>query len=198
MNKSRFLLQALLIFLFLSSCESKEKKANRLRLEGLERAAEEKELREKERERQVYERFINNSLNNGETPYENCFGRNSSCGNWGCSEIKVRTPNDSDVLVTLKTENKVFRHAFIKAGNSYTFEVPNGKYQAFFYYGRGWNPDKKMESQSCENLIGGFIANEVFGKDNPQVLDNDILSYELILQKNGNFSTRPSNELEAF
>ena len=46
-------------------------------------------------------------------------------------------------------------------------------------------------------MKGGFITNESFGKDIPQYLNNNSLSYELILQPNGNFSTRPSNSEEA-
>jgi hypothetical protein len=46
-------------------------------------------------------------------------------------------------------------------------------------------------------IKGGFISNEDFGKDDPQTLQNNVLTYELILQTNGNFSTRPSNPLEA-
>ncbi len=46
-------------------------------------------------------------------------------------------------------------------------------------------------------IKGGFITNEDFGKDEPQYLNNNILEYELILQENGNFSTRPSNPEEA-
>ena len=89
------------------------------------------------------------------------------------------------------------RHAYIKAGSSYTFDLPNGTYQPFFYYGKGWNPGKIMKETNAGTLRGGFISNEDFGKDNPQNLSNQILEYELILQQNGNFSTRPSSANEA-
>ena len=46
-------------------------------------------------------------------------------------------------------------------------------------------------------IIGGFNYNEDFGKDSPQDLYDNILTYELILQANGNFSTRPSSASEA-
>jgi hypothetical protein len=45
---------------------------------------------------------------------------------------------------------------------------------------------------------GGFVTKEHFSKDNPQTLNNNILEYELILQENGNFNTRPSSKEEAF
>ena len=101
-------------------------------------------------------------------------------------------------MVTIKKSGAVVRHAYIRAANSYSFEVPNGTYQPFFYYGKGWYPEKFMKNTSCGALTGGFLTSEHFGKDEPQYLNNNILSYELILQQNGNFSTKPSNQDEAF
>jgi hypothetical protein len=144
------------------------------------------------------EQYKNNSLRNGAKPYSYCFGSSNSCGGYGCSQIKVKTPYNSDVLVTIKKNDRVYRHAYVKASSSYTFNFSNGTYQAFFYYGKGWNPNKFMKNTSCGELKGGFISNEHFGKDYPQDLYNQILSYELILQQNGNFSTKPSNKDEAF
>ena len=162
------------------------------------REAEEARLRAiEEEERRIYNLYINNSLHTGATPYSYCYGGNSSCEGYGCSEIKVRTPYNSDVLVIIKENDKVYQHAYIKAGSSYTFQVPNGTYQPFFYYGRGWNPDKVMKRTSCGELKGGFISGESVGKDYPQTLHHNILQYTLILQENGNFSTKPSSVDEA-
>ncbi|MBP6870897.1 MAG: hypothetical protein KBC43_02720 [Bacteroidales bacterium] len=147
---------------------------------------------------ELIRKFGKNSLENGATPYSYCFGVNPKCHASGCSEVTVKTPKDSDVMVTIKTGDKVVRHAYIRSGNSYTFEMPNGTYQVFFYYGTGWNPGKVMKSTGECEVKGGFVTDEYFGKDDPQVLDNTILEYELILQKNGNFSTRPSDAGEAF
>jgi hypothetical protein len=137
------------------------------------------------------------SLPTGATPYAQYYGGNSSCNKWGCSQIKVLTPNNSDVLVTIKKYGKVVRHAYIRANNSYTFELPNGIYQPFFYYGKGWNTNKRMKRADGTTILGGFISNESFGKDSPQNLNNQILEYRLILQPNGHFSTKPSNSSEA-
>lgn len=207
-------------FLLLVSCESDQEKANRLKLEEQARKEleaerieqqerlqaeqtriEQERIKAEEVERkaqELYNRYINNSLSNGATPYSTCFGGNQSCTEWGCSEIKVQSPPNSDVLVTIKSGNRVIRHAYIRAGYSYTFQLPNGKYQPFFYYGKGWNPEMEMPSESCENLKGGFISDTQVGKDDPQTLNNDVLTYSLILQASGNFSTRPSSENEAF
>lgn len=168
----------------------KKEKEKRMRLEV---------QREKERkEKAIYEKYINNSLQTGATPYAYCFGKNYSCSEYGCSQIEVKTPYNSDVLVTIKKNGQVYRHAYINSGSTYTFEFKNGTYQVFFYYGKGWNPNKFMKTTECGDLKGGFIDDEVFGKDSPQVLNNSILTYELILQESGNFSTKPSNLDEAF
>jgi hypothetical protein len=214
--KIRFLLTLLCLTIVISSCESdsdrNQRLANeekqRIELEEIrkveeaehaiqleqERIAEETRL-EKEREEQaIYDKHINNSLSTGSTPYSRYYGKNSTCNNYGCSEIKVLTSN-SDVIVTIKQNGIVVRHAYINSGSSYTFSFPNGTYQTFFYYGKGWNPEKEMKGGEIK---GGFFANESFGKDSPQQLINSILEYELILQQNGNFSTRPSSPEEAF
>jgi hypothetical protein len=190
------------------SCESEQERKIRIKREEqqhieLVKKQQEEEFRrtekeEKERkEKELFDTYSNNSLPNGSTPYAYCYGKNKNCSNYGCSQIKVKTPSNSDVLVTIKESDEVVRHAYIKAGNLYVFEVPNGTYQPFFYYGKGWYPDKFMKKTTCGELKGGFLSNEVFGKDEPQYLNNNILEYELILQQNGNFSTKPSNQNEA-
>jgi hypothetical protein len=166
--------------------------------EEAERIEKEITLKKEREERAIYNKYINNTLKTGSTPYSYCFGSNKSCSEWGCAGISVKTPYNSDVMVTIKKHDKVYRHAFIKAGDTYKFEFPNGTYQAFFYYGKGWNPNKIIKKVICGTLKGGFIVNESFSKDEPQRLDNAILNYELIMQESGNFSTKPSNLNEAF
>lgn len=148
-------------------------------------------------ELEMHDKYIDNSLETGDTPYSDFYGGNPSCRNYGCSQIKVITPLNSDVLVTIKKNNRVVRHAYIRANSSYTFEILDGTYQPFFYYGKGWNPEKVMKETPQGALKGGFVADESFGKDDPQTLSNNILEYQLILQRNGNFSTRPSNAEDA-
>jgi hypothetical protein len=178
--------------------QAEQERIKREKLEEQERIEREARLKKQREKQAIYDLYINKSLNTGSTPYSYCFGRSNSCSSYGCSQIKVRTPSNSDVMVTIKKNDEVFRHAYINAGSQYTFEFPNGTYQAFFYYGRGWNPNKVMKETDCGTLKGGFIADEHFDKDGPQTLSNNILEYELILQQNGNFSTRPSNSDEAF
>ena len=101
-------------------------------------------------------------------------------------------------MVTIKKNDQVFRHAYTKANRCFTFDFPKGTYQAFFYYGKGWNPNNEMRRTSSGIVRGGFIADEVFGKNNPQLIGNGILTYELILQRNVDFKTQTSSKNEAF
>ncbi len=138
-------------------------------------------------------KYIDNSLSTGDTPYAEYYGSNKECKYDDCSQIKVVT-SDSDVLVTIKKDEKVVSHAYIKANDNYTFSVPNGRYQVFFYYGRGWDPEKPMKNGEMK---GGFVANEDFQKDEPLDLNNNKLEYKLVLQQNGNFKTQSSDPSEA-
>jgi len=145
------------------------------------------------------EQWKYNTLKTGSMPYSLCYGSSNSCNSWDCSQIKVITGGSKDVLVSIKNSyGKVVRHAYIRGGTSFTFNVPDGTYQVFFYSGTGWNPYKEMPSSSCSLLKGGFVSNESVTKDNSIYLSNQIITYELILQKYGNFSTKPSSKNEAF
>lgn len=145
------------------------------------------------------EQWKYNSLSTGSMPYSSCYGSSNYCSDWSCSKIKVITGGSGDVLVSIKNSyGKVVRHAYIKGGDSFAFNVPDGSYQVFFYSGTGWNPNKQMPSSSCSYLKGGFVANESVTKDNYIHLYSQIITYELILQQHGNFSTIPSSKNEAF
>jgi hypothetical protein len=140
-----------------------------------------------------------NSLNTGSMPYASCYGSSNYCPGRNCSGIRVITGGLGDVVVTIKNSfGDVVRHAYIEGGSSFTFDVPDGSYQVFFYSGSGWNPNKMMPSSSCSYLHGGFVSNEDVTKDNSISLFGQIMTYELILQEEGNFNTEPSSKNEAF
>lgn len=144
----------------------------------------------------IRNQYIGNSLPHGSLPYEKFYGSNYSCSYNNCSSIRVQAPNNSDVVVIIKENDsveKVVNHAYLKAGNFYTFNVPNGTYQIFFYLGKDWYPEKKMKDE----IIGGFINNEVFLKDDPQTLNGGELSYSLVKKKFGNFHPDKSSGAEA-
>lgn len=153
--------------------------------------------RSKVQEFKEIEYYKNNSLANGAKPYAQWYGSTNSCSSWYCSQIKVKASYNSDVLVLIKRNSSygsVVRHAYIKAGHSYTFDLADGTYQVFFYYGKGWYPKKQMP----DGVKGGFLLNEDVQKDNPVTLDSQILTYELVSQVNGNFNTKNSNLNEMF
>ena len=146
---------------------------------------------------EIKQQYSNYSLPHGSLPYIEYYGKNLSCNSYGCSEIKVHAPNNSDVVVIIKKKNaegKVVGHAYLQAGGSYSFEMHNGTYQTFFYYGEGWYPEKKMKG----GIKGGFLYNEVFSKDDPQTLNDHELTYSLVLQQHGNFHTKSSSSSEVF
>lgn len=145
------------------------------------------------------EQWKYNSLSTGAMPYSYCYGSSNYCSEYSCSKISVITGGSNDVLVTIKNVNgNVVRHGYINGGSSLTFNVPDGQYQVFFYSGNGWNPNKFMTTTTCGSLRGGFVSGENFTKDNYISLYSQIMTYELILQENGNLSTQPSSMNEAF
>ena len=173
--------------------------------ERIETAKEEKRLREEQERieaenRRLESLYGNNSLANGAQPYSRWYGKNQYYDDYTPhSEIVVKAPYNSDVIAIVRYNNMnggVAGHRYIKAGNSSRIYLKNGyNYQTFFYYGRGWYPDKQMNG----NVRGGFLKGEAFSKDgSPSYLENQILTYELTLQENGNFQTSTSSEGEMF
>lgn len=143
------------------------------------------------------EQWKYNSLSTGAMPYSYCFGSNNYCNYYGCSRITVTT-GGSDVLVTIKDRSgDVVRHGYIKSGHTFSFNLPDGTYQTFFYSGTGWNPNKYMKATSCGTLRGGFVSNEDVTKDNYISIYNQEMTYRLISQQYGNFSTKQSSKDEA-
>lgn len=139
----------------------------------------------------ITERYGDNRLETGNQPYEN-----ETIVRGDDSQIVVRTSGTdrTDVVVILKKNDMIVRNKYVQAGDQVVFDIPDGTYQVFFYYGKGWYPDKEMPN----GMKGGFVMYESFSKDDPQSLEHNILTYELILQTDGNFSARPSNAEEAF
>ena len=146
--------------------------------------------------------YSTNSLYTGATPYRYCYGRNPYCspsyGYAECSFIDIKASSDSDVVVIVKKNNRVYSHAYIKAGGYYKFKVGNGSFQTFFYYGKGWNPNKYIKDGSCGKITGGFVKNESLDKSDVIRLNNSSMSYTLYTVKNGNFQPKASNKNEAF
>lgn len=143
-----------------------------------------------ETEKKEDDPYLENRLQTGATPYRN----ELLSGDQSTIAVKTSTGSECDVVVIVKHKGRIVRNAYIVAGDSYTFRVPNGTYQVFFYGGKGWKPDKSMRG----GYKGGFVANESFSKDSAVSLNYQGVVYELILQPNGNFSTQPSDKSEMF
>ena len=71
------------------------------------------------------------------------------------------------------------------------------------YYGSSWNPHKKLDN----GLVGGFMYDEEYGKDNPVYLgvkdfgyyvSYDELSYSLREVVGGNFSMQKASRTDVF
>ena len=161
---------------------------------------EEERARREEEQRQLEYAYGNNSLINGAQPYAQWYGKNRYYDDYTPhSEVRVQAPYNSDVIAIVRYNNhngNVAGHRYIKANHSATIYLRNGyNYQTFFYYGTGWYPDKEMKN----GIKGGFIKGEAFSKDgSASYLEDNILTYELTLQTNGNFHTSSSNEGEMF
>ena len=155
------------------------------------------EYPEKEELSDEDKRYLEESLSTGATPYSQYYGKNYKCPYNQCSSIRVTAPQESDIVVIIKQNNqngKVVAHGYIRSGATYQFDIPDGTFQTFFYYGEGWNPNKEMK----DGIHGGFVKDEIFSKDNPQEIYSGVMTYVLQLQRNGNFSTRESNKNEIF
>lgn len=148
------------------------------------------------------EYYENNSLITGTTPYSYCYGRNPYCsppyGYEECSFIDIKAPSNSDVVIIIKKNNRVYSHAYIKAGGYYKFRLGNGNFQTFFYYGNGWNPNKFIKNADCGNISGGFVKNESLDKSEIIRLYNSSMTYTLYSVEGGNFIPKTSNKDEAF
>lgn len=131
-------------------------------------------------------------------PYAQWFGYNKSFDDYTPhSEVTVKAPHNSEVIVIIRHNNKdgnVAGHMYLSKGTTGTIQLANGTYQVFFYYGSTWSPSLDMGN----GIKGGFTKDVSYSKDNPEQLYNGVLTYELILQRNGNFNTKPSNKNEVF
>ena len=177
--------------------ERREAEAEAARLKA-QQEREERERKARE-ERLRRERLLSNHLDNGAQPFTKCWGWNQSCDDRGCSTVKVVADRNYDVLLTLKEDNEfgdVVRHVYIRRGQTRSVEVPNGKYQPFFIYGKGWDPDAVNPISGCSKR-GWFVEQLEISKDFPDYLSNTVVTYTLQVTVGGNFQTKGSNATEA-
>lgn len=154
--------------------------------------------------------YINNYLATGSQPYADRYGWN---GRFEECAITVVSSADQDVVVIIKKWDKsgpVAGHAYIRKESSYTINLHPGTYQAFFYRGIGWDPNKKRKN----GLTGGFVSGENYGAAPVRTLNvktdvyeeaNEIVTqymYDAITYSlstlNGNLSLKTVNENDVF
>lgn len=183
--------------------QMRQEAAERARKQAAEKARLQREREERERkareEQQRRAKWMANHLDNGAQPFTQCWGWNRSCEDWGCSEIKVVADRNYDVLLTLKEDNEdgdVARHVYIRRGQTKSVQVPNGTYQPFFIYGKGWDPNAVNPISGCSKR-GWFVEQLEISKDFPDYLSNTAVTYRLQVTVGGNFQTKRSNASEA-
>lgn len=176
----------IILFAFLASCSSSSKQSN-----PEERTFENSYKEDVSSDVIAADSpYINNSLSTGQEPYP-CLKVE---GDESQIIVKTSSKSNCDLVAIVKRNDTMVGNAYINAGETHTFNLPNGTYQVFFYAGNGWNPEKSMP----HILTGGFVANESYSKDSPISLNYESMTYELIPQIHGNFSTKQSSANEMF
>ncbi len=128
------------------------------------------------------EKYGKNSLGNGEMPYVDHFGKPKPFKKDSNSDIIVKAPLSFDmVAIVRKNDEKgeVVAHAYVKADSTHTFTVDNGRYQTFFYIGKGWHPEKRV----ANDLVGGFLLSETYSKDDPTTVNDEVISYKISMRQ---------------
>ena len=100
-------------------------------------------------------KYIGNQLENGATPFMQCFGENNVDGN---NKVVFHNPFLEDALVCIfnpKT-NEVIQQAYVVGKSTYAFQtLINGTYSMKLYVGKNWNP---LKPNFC-SLHGAFDSN---------------------------------------
>lgn len=142
---------------------------------------EQVEVKQEAYSKDIYDKYIDNSLKTGATPYAPCYGTNISCTDKSCSKITVKASNENDLVASIKQDGKFVGHAYVKRGESYSFLVPDGTYQTFIFMGKGWHPERKIMDEVCGTLLGGFLANENYTYDEPVQITNQVIDFDMEL-----------------
>lgn len=138
-----------------------------------------------------YDTYIDNSLETGSKPYRSQLGKARTGRNY----LTFKTSGDNDFVVIVKraSDNKYINHTYIRGGDDATLYLPNGRFNIFFYSGRGWNPDKLKG-----NLAGGFVSGESLQKDGPINMHDSYGEYTLYPVENGNLQLQSADDDDAF
>ena len=138
-----------------------------------------------------YDTYIDNSLETGSKPYSSQLGKARTGRNY----LTFKTSGSTDFIIIVKraSGNKYVNHVYIKGGNKATIYLPNGRFNIYFYSGKGWNPYKQKGE-----LTGGFVTWESLQKDGPIDLHSGYGEYTLYPVQNGNLQLKSANVDEVF
>ena len=136
-------------------------------------------------------KYLEQRLDNGCKPYSAYYGNPTTGENY----LSFKTSGDCDYVVIVKNhrDQKVYNHIYIRGDQSGKVYLPNGTFDVYFYSGKGWDPEKNNG-----NVIGGFVAEESFQKDNPIELNNSYCEYTLYPVVYGNLKLDKTNKSETF
>lgn len=142
-------------------------------------------------EQSEYDTYIDNSLETGSKPYSSQLGKARTGRNY----LTFKTSGSTDFIIIVKRArgNKYVNHIYIKGGDYATIYLPNGRFNIYFYSGKGWNPYKQKGE-----LIGGFVTWEFLQKDGPIDLYSGYGEYTLYPVQNGNLKLKSANVDEVF
>lgn len=142
-------------------------------------------------EQSEYDTYIENSLETGSKPYSSQLGKARTGRNY----LTFKTSGSTDFIIIVKRArgNKYVNHIYIKGGDYATIYLPNGRFNIYFYSGKGWNPYKQKGE-----LIGGFVTWEFLQKDGPIDLYSGYGEYTLYPVQNGNLKLKSANVDEVF
>lgn len=100
--------------------------------------------------------YIGNQLQNGSSPFDDCFGKGIYSGN---AILKIKNGASSDAIVCLYSisKSKTIRNEYVQKNTSFTMDnISQGSYKIKVFYGNNWNPE-------LENPCGtiGFFKSDV-------------------------------------
>lgn len=101
----------------------------------------------------------------------------------------------SDVVAIVKrvSSGRVVGHVYVRAGGEARVYVPDGRFQAFFYFGDDWAADKPNGK-----VVGAFTKDGHVQKDEPIRLNNQYMEYTLYPTPGGNLNVQDANPSEIF
>ena len=129
--------------------------------------------------------YRNNSLETGDKPYRDYFGRERTGQNY----FYFKTSGRSDYVVIVKRhyDDAYINHIYIQGGDNAYLYVPDGTFDVYFYSGEGWNPYKEVGQ-----FTGGFVMGTM-QKDGPVELESAYMEYTLYPVAHGNLRLENEN-----